>query len=175
MRGILFLSLGGVLRLILLTGFIAGVVWFTGTPFADTLRSVGAPIPYCTTHSLAALCEMDYVSPSTSAVSDTNMLSVFMLSRPSDEFINAFCSVSNEGANVRMVLSEYLRGDTVLMDTLDRCKIKYRFSGEISTNELITDSCYLSFTGYRGVYTCCSTVIDKFSTYFEEVWAVASP
>lgn len=161
--------------LVLLLGLLYGVVWFSSTQYASTLRSFGVPVPYCTTHPLVSLCEMDYVVPSASYVSDTNEVSAFMFTVPSSKMLNALCSISENGANVRLVLTPLLKDNNVFMQTLDRCKIKYRFSNYVMTNELSTGRCYLDFTGTRGVYTCCKPIVSRFDSYFEEVWSRASP
>ena len=174
MKGI-GLSGSTLFYIVLLMGLAYGIVWFSGTPYAETLRGVGLPVPYCTTHPLVSMCEMDYTVPSEQLVSDANVLNVFLFTRPSSSLLNAFCSLSEDGANVRVVLSTMLKDDKEFLSTLDRCKIKYRFSGYVSTNELSTGRCYLSFTGPRGVYTCCKPVVSAFDKYFDEVWSRAAP
>ena len=175
MRGIV-LSLGSVaLYAVVFAGLFYGAVWFFSTPYADALRSIGLPVPYCTSHPLASLCEMGYVDPSTVDISSPEELVIFLASRPDGDVLNTVCAVSEEGKNVRAVLAESLKEDSELLIALDACKVKYRFSPGVATNELSTGSCYLSFTGARGVYTCCDAVVDAFNRYFEEVWKSASP
>ena len=161
--------------LVLLLGLIYGLVWFSSTRYAAGLRAIGVPIPYCTTHPLVSLCEMDYVTPSASLIRDVNTLDIFLLTVPSSSMLNAFCSLSESGANVRIVLSPYLKSNKEFLKTLDACKIKYRFNDYVSTDELSTGSCYLDFTGPRGVYTCCKPVVSRFELYFQEVWSRATP
>lgn len=175
MKGLGLPSGSTVFYLVLLVGLVYGLVWFSGTSVADSLRSFGVPVPYCTVHPLVSLCEMDYTSPTPALFRDANSLFVFLISRPSDDLLNSFCALSEDGANVRMVLSGFLRDDNEFLSALDSCKVKYRFSNNVLTNELSTGACYLSFTGPRGVYTCCEPVVSAFNDYFEEVWKGASP
>lgn len=171
-----FLPSGSTLfYLVLLIGLAYGLVWFSSTHFADQLRSWGAPVPFCTTHPLVSLCEMDYVAPSADLIRDSNVVDAFLFTVPSSKMLNALCSLSENGSNVRVVLTPLLKDNNVFIHTLDTCKIKYRFSTYVNTDELSTGSCYLDFTGYRGVYTCCKPVVSKFERYFEEVWSRASP
>lgn len=174
MRGLGLPSGSTLFYLILLVGLIYGLVWFSGTHYADALRSIGLSVPYCTVHPLVSMCEMDYTVPSAQLVGDANVLNVFLFTRPPKDLLNAFCSLSEDGANVRIVLSSLMKDDDEFLSELDGCKVKYRFSGYVTTNELSTGRCYLSFTGSRGVYTCCSDVVSRFDEYFEEVWKNAS-
>jgi len=153
---------------------IYAFVWFSRTPWADTLRDFGVPVPYCTQFSLASMCEMDYVEVGPGYIYDANQLDVFLVSRPSPDMLNAMCSLSDRGANVRAVLSVFLKDDHEFRNTLDQCKIKYRFSPAVRTNELSTGRCYLNFTSDRGVYTCCQPVVRAFDRYFESVWGESS-
>jgi len=149
---------------------IYAFVWFSQTDWAGALRGLGVPVPYCTQFSLASMCEMDYIRVGPGYFYDTNVLNVFLFSRPSPDFFNAFCALSEAGVNVRIVLSPFMKDDREFLGMLDRCKIKYRFSPAVRSNELSTGRCYLNFTADYGVYTCCSSVVSAFDRYFEQVW-----
>jgi len=149
---------------------IYAFVWFSHTQWADLLRNVGIPVPYCTRFSLVSMCEMDYVRIGPGYIYDANKLDVLLVSRPSSDMLNAMCSLSDKGVNVRVVMSNFLQDDNSFRHVLDQCKIKYRFSPQVRSNELSTGKCYLNFTSAYGVYTCCKPVVSAFERYFSRLW-----
>ena len=169
------LSASSLFYIILILGLAYGLVVFSQTQLADGLRRLGVPIPYCTTHPLVSMCPMDYTAVSASLIGDANVLDVFVFTVPSKDILNAMCSLSQSGANVRVVMGEALRHDKQLLSQLDKCKVKYRFSPYVVSNELSTGKCYLNFTSMYGIYTCCTDIVSRFERHFEEVWKSASP
>lgn len=169
------LSVSSLFYIILILGLAYGLVLFSQTQFADSLRQFGVPIPYCTTHPLVSMCTMDYLPVSASLIGDVNTLNVFLFTVPSKDMLNAMCSLSQSGANVRVVMNNLLKSNKQLLSQFDECKVKYRFSPYVTSNELSTGRCYLNFTSTYGVYTCCKDIVSRFEGYFEEVWKSASP
>lgn len=170
-----FLQASSLFYIILILGLAYGLVVFSQTQLADNLRQFGVPIPYCTTHPLVSMCAMDYLPVSASLIGDANALNVLLFTVPSKDMLNAMCSLSDSGANVRVVMNQILKSNTQLLSQLDKCKVKYRFSPYVTSNELSTGKCYLNFTSMYGIYTCCTEVVSRFERYFEEVWKGASP
>ena len=159
-----------ILLLILVAGLSIGIVWFSNTSYAAALRGIGVPVPYCTFMRPTTSAELDFTAVGPGFFYGAQDIIAFLSFKPSDEVLTSFCSASENGANVRFILSPLLSKDSKFLEFLDRCKIKYRAANVVLPNLAVSDGCVLLFGYDKDVVVCEGDYASRVRKYLEGVW-----
>ena len=141
------------------------------SPYLDSLRQLGIPIPYCTTKSLAVACKYSatYTVADIETVSDSETV---VAALPPDfnsvSVVNALCSSARQGNNVLVILDR----NSPLYDTLVSCGARVRFA-PVQSFLLCSDRGLLLSTNGFTLYTDCKDVSSSCVSHLKGVWANA--
>lgn len=159
-----------LLLLILIAGLSIGLVWFSSTSFAGALRSVGVPVPYCTFLRPTTIAELDFGRLGPGYFYEANDALAYLSFKPREELLTALCSLSDRGANVRVILSPFLAKDREFLQFLDRCKIKYRSADVLLPNLLVAGRCVFTLGYERDLMVCDQDYASDVRKYLEGIW-----
>ena len=167
------LSPSWIFWLILIAGLMYGLMVFSSTSYADVLRSLGFPIPYCTPHYTTSLAELDFTRFPVGALYEVNDVVAYISFTPREELVTALCTVSQNGANVRVIVSPVVSANRDFVKAMDECKVKLRTLDLLYPNILVAGRCVYTFGYDKDLVVCNPEFASKVKKDLEGVWSRA--
>lgn len=137
--------------------------------FWSKLRSLGLPVPYCTTNSLALGCE--YKSPVSYAyinkIVTADPVVVMLTGSEPVDFLNELCTHSREGGNVLAIVYPDAKD---LITTLTSCGVKVK-RGNAYYTLAVSPAGLLVMSDYLSLFTDCNDAVNYHLIHIKGRWS----